>query len=372
MASFSPLRGIRVVDFSTNLPGPYCTRLLHNLGAEVIKVEPPGGDPGRALAGNLFAAANRGKRSIALDLKDDADRDTAHTIVRGADVLVESFRPGVMTRLGMGPDLLREINPRLVYCSISGYGAHGEDNLRPGHDVTYLAAAGILSIMGQWLDQEPFRAGIPLADVAASMNSALMILAALMHRRQFDCGTFLDVSMVDAAHVLGTVRTSSEDVNSTAIRSHLIPTNDVFRAADGRFVALGVVEQHFWTAFANVMATEVPAILDERFEDADGRAQHGDELHALVTKGIAQRDSQTWFEELARHDVPVEVVRTMAEAKEAARTRERAAADGSVAPVLVDGAAPAHPSSEETVPALDADRDELLERLCGIVPPGPS
>ena len=115
MASFSPLRGIRVVDFSTNLPGPYCTRLLHNLGAEVIKVEPPGGDPGRELAGNLFAAVNRGKRSIALDLKDDADRDTAHTIVRGADVLVESFRPGVMTRLGMGPDLL-------LYCARSTQG----------------------------------------------------------------------------------------------------------------------------------------------------------------------------------------------------------------------------------------------------------
>src|SRR6056297_2994227 len=160
---------MRVLDFSWLLPGPFCTMQLADLGAEVIKVESPGGDYARDMLPGLFAAANRNKRSIIVDLKANDAADLVEALVRKADVVVEGFRPGVAERLGIGFSRLSQINPRLVYASISGYGAKGPMAQTVGHDVNYLAMAGVLSIPGQW-GAGSARSGLPVGDIAAAMS----------------------------------------------------------------------------------------------------------------------------------------------------------------------------------------------------------
>src|SRR5256884_167747 len=161
-----PLRGVRVVDFSMFVPGPFATAIFADLGAEVIKVEPPRGDPGRSYVPVQFNTGNRNKRSLALDLKSSPSRDVVEKLVKKADIVIEGFRPGVARRLGLDYEKLKTHNPEIIYCSISGYGQTGPWRERPGHDVNYVAAAGGLAFPGQWLNP-PARSSLPVADMAA-------------------------------------------------------------------------------------------------------------------------------------------------------------------------------------------------------------
>ena len=198
------LEGIRVIDLSLFLPGPYLTLMLADHGAEVIKVEPPGeGDPTRHLGPKdggetvYFRNLNRGKKSVVVDLKNPREREALLKLCDGADVFVESFRPGVVDRLGVGYEALRARNPRIVYCSISAFGQQGPYRERPAHDLAVEALSGVLSItLGQ--DGKPAIPGLPLADLLASLHGLAGVLMALLRREKTGKGDFIDIAMHDS------------------------------------------------------------------------------------------------------------------------------------------------------------------------------
>ncbi len=194
----APLHGIRILDFTELLAGPFLTQALVELGAEVVKIERPGsGDAARGMAPNLFRALNRGKISVALDLKDAAGRDQARAMAREADAVIESFRPGVMARLGLGADELRAENPRLVYLSIAGYGATGPLSQTTGHDLNFLAESGVASLCGTPGQPPSHAIGLPLADLGGALYGLSALLAAILQRNQTGRGQFLDLSLAD-------------------------------------------------------------------------------------------------------------------------------------------------------------------------------
>src|SRR3954466_9032876 len=198
MPAWLPLSGIRVVDFSMFVPGPLCSAMLADLGAEVIKVEAPKGDPGRAYVPVQFATENRNKRSLAVDLKNPASSKIVEKLAASADIVLEGFRPGVAKRLSIDHETLLKYNPKIIYCSISGYGQTGPWRERPGHDVNYVAAAGGLAYPGQWL-QPPARSSLPVADMAGGSFAAISVLAALHERNTSSKGKYLDLSLFEAA-----------------------------------------------------------------------------------------------------------------------------------------------------------------------------
>jgi crotonobetainyl-CoA:carnitine CoA-transferase CaiB-like acyl-CoA transferase len=241
------LSGLRVLDLSIWRPGPYATSLLVALGADVLKVEPPGGDPMRHYRG-LFESVNAGKRSIELDLKDGAGRDRALELALEADALVEGFRPGVMARLGLDAPTVRAANPALVYCSISGYGQDDPRAALPGHDVNYQAWAGALTPEGGTARMPP----LPIADLAGGMAAAFGICAAVAGRQTTGEGAYLDVSMTDVL-ATWTGRIGSGDGGADAGGSPAstgpVPGYGLFPTKDEGQIALGVLnEQHFWSS----------------------------------------------------------------------------------------------------------------------------
>jgi crotonobetainyl-CoA:carnitine CoA-transferase CaiB-like acyl-CoA transferase len=362
-ATTAPLAGVHVVDLSVFLPGPFSTQVLADLGAEVTKVEPPGGDPGRRLGGDLFASVNRGKRSIELDLKDAGDRRVGLELLATADIVVVGFRPGVVERLGVGYEAVRAVNPDIIYCEVSGYGGSGPDRERPGHDVTYLASSGALSIPGRWGATDPVRPGVPVSDLAAASYATVSVLAALYRRDRTGQPAHLDVSLTDATMAFTAPRLLPGRTHDGGRARHLLPTNDIFPTRDGRHVAVGVVEEHFWQRLRDVVATVEPAITDARFQDEAGRLEHGDDLVAILERAFRARDAAWWVEELSRHDIPVELVRNVDEAAQAATARGRCTAQGIAVPVLIDGETHCAVAAP---PALDGDRRDVLRALARV------
>jgi crotonobetainyl-CoA:carnitine CoA-transferase CaiB-like acyl-CoA transferase len=291
------LSGLRVLDLSIWRPGPYATSLLVALGADVLKVEPPGGDPMRQYGG-LFESINAGKRSIELDLKDGHGRDEALELAAQADVLVEGFRPGVLTRLGLGVDTVRGANPALVYCSISGYGQDDPRAELPGHDVNYQAWAGALMPEGG----APRVSPLPIADLAGGMAAAFGICAAVVGRAATGEGAHLDVSMTDVlATWTGRVDSNDGDGAATSSRTGPVPGYGIFETAEGGQIALGVIsEQHFWSNLCTELGRGDLAPLT--FED---RSARGDELQGAVAAAIGGRGRDEVVAALTAAGVPV-------------------------------------------------------------------
>jgi crotonobetainyl-CoA:carnitine CoA-transferase CaiB-like acyl-CoA transferase len=287
------LAGVSVLDLSVWRPGPYATSLLGGLGADVLKVEPPGGDPMRQYP-ELFAAVNGGKRSITLDLKAPDDNQRARELAGQADVLVEGFRPGVMARFGMDAETVRSANPRLVYCSISGYGQHGERAQWPGHDVNYQAWAGSLSPEGATPQMPP----LPIADLASGVTAAMGICAALLGRSTHGQGATLDISMT---HVLATWTGAASNRSATGQPGPTtVPGYGLYATADGQQVALGVVsEQHFWTGLCAQLGLDQFAPLD-----FTARSARSLELNQAVAEAIATRPRDELVTALTRAGVP--------------------------------------------------------------------
>ncbi|MBK8739153.1 MAG: CoA transferase [Betaproteobacteria bacterium] len=304
-SAWLPLAGLRVLDFSGLLPGPYATVALADLGANVVKVEPPRGDPARQILKTMFRMANRNKRSIVVDLKNPAARAVVERLVRDADVVVEAFRPGVAGRLGIDHPALAAINPSIVYCSISGYGQTGPDRLRPGHDVTYLARSGALALAGHW-NEPPRRSGLPIADIAGGSHAVIAILAALHARHATGAGAYVDLSLAETAMAMAALRHGVDFDGRT--QSHVRPTNDLFRTADGQWIAIGIVEQHFWENFVRIVADFAPDLRDERFDSIDKRLRNGGEVSARLHALIGSRAAAYWLPEFERNDVPAELV----------------------------------------------------------------
>ena len=315
------LQGVRVLDFTALLPGPFATVLMADLGADVIKVEPPVGDFARQMPVEMFRMANRNKRSIVVDLKSQGSRDVIDRLARWADVAVEGFRPGVVNRLGVGPSQLRTINPGLIYCSLSGYGQTGPLRDEPGHDFNYMAASGALSFLGHWGDRQGRRSGLPVADVAGGSYSVIAILAALLRKRETGQGATLDISLTEAAMSFMSVRRGLD--NDEPGRWHLYPTNDVFETADGRRLSFGIVEQHFWTAFADATGSLEPRFREARFDDEPGRRQHGNELSELMARLMLTKPAAEWIAFFSGFDVPVQMIHTPREAADSPQSRAR-------------------------------------------------
>ncbi len=307
-----PLQGIRVLDLSRLLPGPYATLVLADLGADVVKVEDPaGGDYLRwmpPLAGEQsgwFHALNRNKRSIALDLRLPGGRATLLRLARRADVVVESFRPGVMARLGIGHDALSRENPGIVLCSISGYGQDGPYRDRAGHDIDYVALAGVLAVNGP--AEAPVPLGVQVADVAGGSWPAVAgILAALVGRGATGRGAWIDVSMAEGALALLALQLGAADAEGRGLRRGGEQLNGgsacyrVYRAQDGGFVALGALEPKFFRAFCEAVGR--PELADLQFDrDHDGR----EGPHAAIEAIFASRTRAAWGDFAARHDVCV-------------------------------------------------------------------
>ncbi len=364
----SPLHGVRVVDLSRLLPGPFCTQMLVDLGAEVIKVEDPaGGDYLRHMPPQLddgtcvlFHALNRGKKSVTLDLKSAADAARFDKLIAGADVVVESFRPGVLEKLGFAPAQMKARHPRLVVASISGYGQDGPYRKKAGHDVNYLARAGALGMM-----KEPTLLPVQVADLAGgALPAAVQILAALVGRARTGEGAVIDVSMMGG--VAGLL--SSSFARAAAGEGPLgggrdvlvgrVPCYGVYPTKDGH-IAVGALEPKFWQGLC--AALEMPDLLDRGMDTGDA----GDEVRALLSARFAAQTGAAWTTELAAHDVCVEVVRTP---EEALASGELLTVDVDVAgkrvrlPVPALGIVGATPSAVRA-PALGEHNDEILAAL---------
>ncbi len=270
--AFSFLSGIRVLDLSQYLPGPLAAQVLADLGAEVVKVEPPAGDPQRhldPLAGPLdpdvvkggdaspfYQVLNAGKTVTRLDLKSDAGRAQFQALVQGADVLLESYRPGVMDRLGFGYSAAKDLNPGLIYCALTGYGQTGPLRMAAGHDLNYMAATGALGQAGT--TDGPAMAWPPMADCAGAVMSALAILGALVRRGRDGQGAFLDVAMSDCVLSWQAIGLTAEKLGLGKARGAALLTGGaacyrVYACADGRELTLGNLEPRFWENFCRAV-----------------------------------------------------------------------------------------------------------------------
>ncbi len=249
------LDGLKVLDLSQYIPGPFATRQLADLGANVIKIEPPSGDPMRRFMHTseetispIYRHLNRGKRICLLDLKAEQGRETLETLLADADVLLESYRPGVLERLGFTRARLNEINAELIHCALSGYGQTGPYQSVGGHDINYLAASGILAVSGT--DEKPVMPYPPLADHAGSMQACNMILAAIYARTKKQKGRYLDISLFESSlswnylPILADARPRATDWLNGGAACY-----NIYQCADGRFVSLGALEPHFWERF---------------------------------------------------------------------------------------------------------------------------
>lgn len=313
------LEGVRVLDLSRLLPGPYATLVMADLGADVVKVEEPeGGDylrqmPPMMPGGDesaLFYALNRNKRSLTLDLKSDVGADALRRLVRSADVLVESFRPGVMERLGLGWERLREQNPRLIYCALTGYGQTGPDAKRAGHDLNYLARSGVLGYGG-----EPDALAMPggqMADLGGSLFAVIAILAALHERARTGQGRFIDLAMTDASlafvHMPLGARLAAGDATSPLARGRETLNGGYacyrpYRTKDGRFLAVGSLEPKF---ASRMLALVGRSDLLEACYDA---GEEGLRARRALEAAFLERTLAEWMERFAEADVCVEPVR---------------------------------------------------------------
>jgi crotonobetainyl-CoA:carnitine CoA-transferase CaiB-like acyl-CoA transferase len=351
-----PLAGLRVVDFSMFVPGPFCSALLADLGAEVIKVEQPKGDPGRSYVPVQFNTENRNKRSISLDLKKQESQAVVEKLTRQSDIALEGFRPGVAKRLGIDYETLKKHNPKLIYCSISGYGQTGPWRERPGHDVNYVAAAGALAFPGHWL-KPPARSSLPVADMGGGAFAAVAVLSSLFEKTQTGKGAYLDLSLFESAFFWAAMRHSLDP--QVDPRAHIFPVNDVFETADGKRLTLGILEEHFWNNFVGI----VPELALDEFSSDEKRRRNGDALSRLLTEIFLKRSAADWIRLLEASDIPVDLCVTPGEAQHNAQLEERrAVAQGfALFPVWANGARGG--SIRRGVPKLGEHSREILVEL---------
>jgi crotonobetainyl-CoA:carnitine CoA-transferase CaiB-like acyl-CoA transferase len=386
-----PLNGIRVLDLTNVLAGPYCSYQLMLLGAEVLKVEQPGrGDLARRLGpdpelnqagvGASFLAQNAGKKSIELDLKDAGDRAAFEAMVRDADVLLENYRAGVLARLGFDWATLRELNPRLVYCAISGFGQTGPMSGAPAYDQIIQGLTGMMSITGT-PETSPQRVGFPVCDSVGGLAAALAICAALLGRERTGEGAFLDVSMLETSlsamgWTVSNYLVSGVDPEPMGDQNATAAPSGTFETADGLLNIAANRQEQFETLCRLTERTDL--VTDPRFADVDARKRNRTELGRELAGALRTRTAPEWEQVLSAAGVPAARILTVREAVELDQIRHRGLVttlphpDGSGRPlqvvgngVLVDGA-PLRPTgpppllgqhnSERPVPAEDVAR----------------
>ncbi|WP_157157371.1 CaiB/BaiF CoA-transferase family protein [Diaminobutyricimonas sp. LJ205] len=359
------LDGIRVISLAEQYPGPLATFLLAELGAEVIQVERPGqGDPQRDLNPELHRAAALNKKSVALDLKTVSGKEAALALVRSADVLVEGFRPGVMSRLGLAYDDLRSLNPRLVYCSMSGFGQSGPNQALTGHNINYEAVVGAL---------DPFtypdgplynEAALPFGDIMAGMTAALAVVAAVHEASKSGVGTFLDIAIADAL-LLALAPPLTRALAGAETWTRREAAWGVFECKAG-YLTLGIAfEDLFWRELCAELGLE-------RFTDLDhdARVDRRDELRPLIASALSAETDEEWMRRLAPRGVPCSQARRLEDVATApdvvARNMFVTAVDAqgrthfAVRSPLTRGF---HGQLEYRVPALGEHTEEILSEL---------
>jgi CoA:oxalate CoA-transferase len=321
-----PLAGVRIADFSHVIAGPLATHFLRLLGAEVIKIEPPGGDVLRnytqraELRGMAepFIGVNAGKKSLVLDLKTDFGRDAARKLIATSDILVENFRPGVIDRLGLGYSTLRVDHPNLIFCSISGYGQEGPMRDYPAIDQIIQSVSGLMSLSGE-PDSGPMRVGFPIVDTYSALLAAFAIQSAYVQRERdpHRRGQFIDMSMLDAslvmmASVVNPLVISGIEPKRTGNRGFsLAPTADTFATLDEP-ITIGAVQQNQYERLC-VALDRQDLLTDPRFVDGDNRMRHDKELQGELAKTFRLRRAAEWEAILAGAGVPAGVVRPLTE-----------------------------------------------------------
>jgi len=375
-----PLAGIRVVDLTRVLAGPFCSMALADMGAEVIKVEEPGkGDDTRGwppFAGGeatYFMAVNRGKKSLTLNLKAPEGQDILRRLIRRADVLIENFRPGTMERLGFGWERLRVENPRLVYCSISGFGESGPEASRPGYDLIVQGESGIMDLTG-FPDGPPVKVGNSIADLVSGMAAAQGIALALLARERGGRGQKVEIGMLDVMASLLTYQAGLywNAGGRPARRGNQHPSivpYEVFQAQDA-YLTLGVANNSLWERCCGALGRPDLA-KDPRFDTEARRVQNRDALIPLLNAELGTRPAAEWLERLDRAGVPAGRIKSVGEVCESPHLKARGMtvtlAHPKAGPITVmgvpirlwgtPGAASAPP------PLLGQHTEEILTRL---------
>ena len=376
-----PLNDITVVDLTRVLAGPYCTMMLNDLGARVIKVERPGtGDDARDIGpflGSLsgyFASINRGKESIALDLGNPPDRTVFEHLLASADVLVENFRPGVMERLGYPWAMLKERYPRLVYAAVSGFGQNGPYSERPAYDLVVQAMGGVMSLTGQ-PGGEPMRVGTSIGDIAAALFTTIGITSALHHRARTGEGTMIDVAMLDCQIAMlenAIVRhaTTGEIPGPLGTRHPSIAPFDAFRTGNGQIV-IAAGNDDLFRKLCDAVGLGHLAV-DSRFTTNASRAEHVDALKEELEAMLVKRPADHWLALLQGVGVPCGSINTvadvMADPHVASRNMIVTADDTHAGDIRMSGnpikfSAFEDSARRDSVPRLDEHRQSILRHL---------
>ncbi len=378
-----PLAGITVVDLTRVLAGPYCTMVLSDLGARVIKVERPGrGDDSREIGpfvngrSAYFSSLNRGKQSIALDLKSEPDRAILHRLLARADVLVENFRPGAMDRLGLGWDDLHARHPRLICAATSGFGQSGPYRDRAAYDVVVQGMGGIMSVTGQ-PGAPPTRVGTSIGDITAGLFTAIGINAALYEREQTGRGRRIDVAMLDCQvaileNAIARYFASGEVPGPIGSRHPSITPFAAFRASDGHLV-IAAGNDALFAKLVDVL--EEPALLsDDRFRSNHDRTENADALAAALEQRLATRPVAEWIERLQSAGIPCGPLNDVAAVLDDPHVRARnmvvTAEDPAAGSLRMAGnpiklSDTPDPPTRGPVPELDGDRERILAELEG-------
>ena len=308
-----PLEGIRILDLSRLLPGPYLTQLLADLGAEVIKVETPlVGDYARLAPpemglGNLYETVNQGKKSLALNYRNPRGRELFLQLAATADVILEGFRPAVADKYGIGYKAVRAVKPDIVYCSLSGYGQEGPYRNRAGHDINYLSIGGAISLNGR-SNEQPVPYGLPVADLSGGMLAAIAILGALVGRGRNGQGMFLDMALLDGVISWMTPLALSVHFSGLDVGAGTHPLLggqacfNVYETADGKYLTLAALEPHFWGDFCKTI--ERKDLIKHQFDPAVGS-----ELEAI----FRQKTRVEWLDMFTDIDACVEPVNSVKE-----------------------------------------------------------
>jgi len=381
MAMEGPLSGITVVDLSRILAGPYCTFLMAELGARVIKVEPPGkGDDAREYGpfrngkSTYFSSINRGKESIALDLKSESDKRIFEKLLERADVLVENFRPGTMEKLGYGWDKLHARYKRLIYASASGFGHTGPSSREPAYDMVVQGLGGIMSITGH-PGQPPVRIGMSIGDIGAGLYTAVAVNAALLHRERTGEASKVDIAMFDCQLALlenAVMRytVTGEIPGPLGARHPSITPFEAFRTADGAMI-IAAGNDGLWLKLCDALGRPDLAT-DPNYRTNDLRNQNEPTLKAEIEKELAKHPTRAWIERIGKAGIPCGPINNVAQALEHPQVTARnmlVTVDDPVSGRLklagnpLKSSAFADPPTREPAPELDGNRAALLREL---------
>ncbi|MFM0505845.1 CaiB/BaiF CoA transferase family protein [Paraburkholderia caffeinilytica] len=366
-----PLAGLRIVDFSRVLAGPFCTALLGDLGADIIKIEPPGGDDYRAVGpfadgeSGLFAAMNRNKRSMVIDLKSAAGRELAQTLCASADAVIENFRPGVADKLGIGYAQLSERNPALVYASVSGFGQTGPESHRPAYDIILQAMCGLMDATGS-PDGSPTLIGESVSDVVSGLFASWGVLAALLSREKTGKGTHVDVSMFDATLSLSATLVARFAATGVAPQrvGNRHPSSAPFgayRAEDGCYV-VAVLNNKLFDTFSNAIG-EPQLASDPRYASDASRCLHEAELRACIEAWSSQRSVAEVNRILGAAGVPVAPIRNVQQALESEQAAVRSLLTEVPGSASREGRAQRLPSQPVKFSAYGANRVSVAPQL---------